>query len=100
MKNIIGVSQMELFARPSIKSHDSHYLNVKTRRTVSETCLRCHKICKSSRDIATGTHMWAQKKTMISAAEFLRRIRPSLYERGLGSIFRYNITAPDLFEVI
>jgi len=44
--------------------------------------------------------MWGQKKTMVSAAEFLRRIRLSLYERGLGSILRYNITAPDLFEVI
>jgi hypothetical protein len=44
--------------------------------------------------------MWVQRKTMISAAEFLRRILLSLYERGLGSIFRYNTTAPDLFEVI
>jgi hypothetical protein len=37
---------------------------------------------------------------MISAAEFLRRIRLSLHERGLDSILRYNTTAPDLFEVI
>ena len=44
--------------------------------------------------------MWGQKKTMILAAEFLRRIRPSLYERDLGSILRYNIAAPDLFEAI
>jgi hypothetical protein len=26
----------------------------------------------------------------------LRRIRLSLYERGLGYILRYNITAPDI----
>ena len=40
------------------------------------------------------------RKRWYQQQSFLRRIHLNLHERRLGSILRYNITAPDLFEVI